>query len=64
MILDVQADLHIAAPRQNAGFKVLLHPRGEEPNLVDYGIELDLGKHTSVRILPREVTEICTYFFF
>ena len=67
VILDAQADLHVAAPRQNTGFKVLLHPRGEEPNLVDFGVELDLGKHTSVRILPREVTnfifpdDFCTY---
>ena len=63
VILDAQLDLHVAVPRENAGFKVLLHPRDEEPNLLDFGIELDLGKHTSVRILPREVMGFFLSFF-
>lgn len=62
MILDAQPDLHVGAPRQDAGFKVLLHPRDEEPNLLDFGNALDLGKHTLFRILPREVTGFLLHY--
>ena len=48
-----------ALPRQNSGFKLLLHRRDELPyNMQDFGVEIDLGKHTSVRIEPKEVYEI------
>ncbi len=55
-MLNTDADRHVPAPRHNTGFKVLLHPRDEVPNLQDFGIELDLGKSASIRIEPTEVT--------
>ena len=57
MLLGVVSE-HTAAPRQNSGFKILLHRRDGVPyNLQDFGVELDLGKHTSVRIQSKEVRE-------
>ena len=45
----------VAAPRENLGFKVLIHPRDELPNLKDYGIELQPGSHIPIRV---DVTEM------
>ena len=51
-------DMHTAAPRLNTGFKILLHRRDEIPyNVQDFGVELDMGKHTAVHIEPREVSK-------
>ena len=36
---------------------MLAHPRGEIPNLLDYGIELHTGTHTPVRL---DVTSMST----
>ncbi|XP_072045878.1 acid-sensing ion channel 4-A-like [Amphiura filiformis] len=58
VLLNSETLRHIPAPRQNTGFKILLHPRDEIPNLVDFGVELDLGKRTSLRIEPTEVTRL------
>ena len=59
LILSSSENDMTAVPRQNSGFKILLHRHDEIPyNLQDFGVELDLGKHTSVRIEPREVDEI------
>ena len=47
----------VPAPRESIGFKILAHPRNEVPNLQDFGIELQTGTHTAVRL---DVTEIST----
>ena len=62
LIMDIYG---LAAPRQNYGFKILLHRRDELPyNLQDFGVEIDMGKHTSVRIEPREVSDASTLHIF
>ncbi len=55
MGLKAETDKHIPIPRDSTGFKVLLHPRDEIPNLLDFGLELDIGKRTSMRIEPTKV---------
>ena len=64
LILDNHEFALTAAPRQNHGFKILLHSRDELPyNLQDFGVEIDMGKHTSVRIEPREVGDTLTHLW-
>ncbi|XP_072014234.1 acid-sensing ion channel 1A-like [Amphiura filiformis] len=58
VMLDSKPIQHIAAPRLHTGFKVLLHPRDEVANLQDFGVEIDIGKHTAVRIKPKEVERL------
>ncbi|XP_072013565.1 uncharacterized protein [Amphiura filiformis] len=53
VLLDAEQIHHVAAPRENAGFKVLVHPKDEFPNLQDFGLELELGTHSAVRIATR-----------
>ena len=58
LVLLNAVDANTAAPRINTGFKISLHRQDEVPyNLQDFGVELDMGKHTSVRIKPREVSK-------
>ncbi|XP_072051886.1 acid-sensing ion channel 4-A-like [Amphiura filiformis] len=58
VILDAEDWEHIAAPNQNTGFFVLIHGKNEVPNMKDYGIELDIGKHTSIRIETTEIERL------
>ena len=62
VILDAESSEHLPAPRENSGFKILIHPKDEVPNLQDFGIELDVGKLTAIRVETREVTNH-TYFW-
>ena len=55
VILNAETDLHVPVPRESTGFKVLLHSPDEVPNLLDFGVQLDVGKHSSIRIEPTEV---------
>ena len=55
LILNTEEQENVPAPRENIGFKVLVHPRHETPNLQDYGIELLTGTHTPIRL---DVTEM------
>ena len=48
----------VAAPRENLGFKMLVHPKGESPNLRDYGIELQPGTQTPVRLDVMEMSSL------
>ena len=57
LILHAEEEYAVAAPRENLGFKMLVHPRGEVPNLQDYGVELQPGTHTPVRL---DVTKTST----
>ncbi|XP_072051798.1 acid-sensing ion channel 3-like [Amphiura filiformis] len=57
VILNAEENNVVAAPRENLGFKVLVHPRDEIANLLDYGIELQPGTHTPIRL---DVTEMKT----
>ncbi len=61
VILDSEGLRHVPAPRQNTGFKVLLHPRDDIANLLDFGMDLDIGKRTSVRIEPIEVIHTANF---
>ena len=45
-------------PRENTGFKMLIHPKDELPDMQNLGMELDLGKHTAVRVETSEVQYI------
>ena len=56
VILNSGQGTHVAGPRENAGFKVLIHPKDEFPNLQDFGFELELGTHAAVRIGTKEVS--------
>ena len=64
VILNSGQVTHVAGPRENAGFKVLIHPKDEFPNLQDFGFELELGTHASVRIGTKEVFIIIHFPFF
>ncbi|XP_072014348.1 acid-sensing ion channel 2-like [Amphiura filiformis] len=55
VLLNAEQSLHVAAPRENAGFKMLVHPKDEFPNLQDFGLELELGTHSAVRIATRKL---------
>ncbi|XP_072014347.1 acid-sensing ion channel 1A-like [Amphiura filiformis] len=55
VVLNAEQSLHVAAPRENAGFKVLVHPKDEIPNMQDFGLELELGTHSAVRIATRKL---------
>ena len=57
LILSAESSDVVAAPRENLGFKMLIHPRNEFPNLDDFGIELEPGTHTPIRL---DVTEMST----
>ncbi|XP_072051795.1 acid-sensing ion channel 1C-like [Amphiura filiformis] len=54
VILNAEQNKHIAVPRENAGFKVLVHPKDEFPNMQDFGSELELGTHSAIRIATRK----------
>ncbi|XP_072014394.1 acid-sensing ion channel 5-like [Amphiura filiformis] len=58
LMLDAKPKQNVPAPRLHSGFKVLLHPKDEIANLQDFGIELDIGKHTAVGIKPKEIERL------
>ncbi|XP_072014236.1 acid-sensing ion channel 1A-like [Amphiura filiformis] len=58
LVLLASVDTHIPSPREYTGFKVLIHPRDEVPDLRNFGVEVDVGKHTSLRVQPREITRL------
>lgn len=64
VILNSGQGTHVAAPRENAGFKLLIHPKDEFPNLQDLGFELELGTHAAVRIRTKEVLLSTIFQFF
>ncbi|XP_072021878.1 acid-sensing ion channel 3-like [Amphiura filiformis] len=55
LILNAEEHEVVAAPRENIGFKMLAHPRGEFPNLEDNGIELATGMHVPIRLKVTDV---------
>ncbi|XP_072051791.1 acid-sensing ion channel 1A-like [Amphiura filiformis] len=55
VVLNAEQLSHVAAPRENAGFKLLVHPKDEFPNMQDFGLELELGTHSAVRIATRKL---------
>ena len=57
LVLNVDESELVAVPRENSGFKMLVHPPFDIPNIDDFGIELEPGTHTSIRV---DVTEMST----
>ncbi len=58
LVLNAEESEVVAAPRENIGFKMLVHPRDEYPNLEDYGIELMTGTYTPIRLDVTEMTSL------